>query len=148
MAKTPMVKKKASWTGTLKDLLQKLRDLADERKIDWKEAAKAEPPTFPKSPRGLRNTLNDVVSNLEDEGIVVDFGKHGKKGTTLTITVGDGGDDGDGHSLLSPPSNDLSEEEREKGKEKEGKVGGDSKETPSPTSRPSPQSTLEQAEPP
>lgn len=75
-----------SWKGTVKQLLLVCQEQAEKAGVDWREAANAEHPTFPRSSKGMANEVRGIESNLVDEGIVVEWGDHTKEGRVLTLT--------------------------------------------------------------
>lgn len=74
----------AVWSGTSTDLLSKLNEMVSRTLgISWISKNKE----WPKSPRALRERLNEVIPNLRDVGIVIDRqpDKH-RKSDAITMT--------------------------------------------------------------
>jgi hypothetical protein len=72
-----LMKGRGSWQGVLKDLLAELERHADEptrKRQDW-----------PSSPRVLSGQLRRLAPNFRQAGLQVQFGKHTKKGTPVTL---------------------------------------------------------------
>ena len=54
----------SSWSGTSKKLMSVLKSVAKKEELDMK--------TFPKSPSALSRKINDIKSNLLNEGIEIE----------------------------------------------------------------------------
>ena len=72
-----LMRRQDLWEGTATDLFNRIKELADELRLDTKAGH------FPKAPNSLRRKLNEIKSNLADENIFIDPSRKGKAGTKL-----------------------------------------------------------------
>ena len=111
-----LVDKEEIWNGTAKELLAQLEETyADEKIRKHKE--------WPTSPRKLSGELRRLAPNLRREGMEVVFGRHGRKGTPITLEK---------TGKTSSPSSPLSPVPENNGFSDDGRNGSDTN-IPSPT---------------
>jgi hypothetical protein len=60
-----------SWEGTAKELLAELAEIVGEKTVEKETKSKA----WPKSPKGMGNTLRRLAPSLRQVGVQVDFGE-------------------------------------------------------------------------
>lgn len=74
------MKNKPYWSGTAAMFLEELKEVAIDANIDVRDRL------FPKSPSALSKRLNEIKSNLEDVGILVELPKQSAGTRTMTVT--------------------------------------------------------------
>lgn len=74
------MKNQPYWSGTASKFLEELKEVAIDSNIDIKDRL------FPKSPSALSKRLNEIKSNLEDVGILVELPKQSAGIRTMTVT--------------------------------------------------------------